>query len=447
MNTMPSANATEREVLGAVLLGRLPLHDLGRIHLEDWGAPDHRTIHEIIRRVSDRTGGEVDLASVIDAAGKLSAKVGDIAASATMVVASYDTHIASIRETAMRRRLMKAATRIAETATSAETITDALGAAMSSILDISDAATTGSGPASAKEALERWVDAAHDALDGKRDPGLRTGWPAVDDLTQGLHRGELVIIAGRPSMGKSTIGQNIAEKAALDGRAVLVVDLEMPEMNRMSRMISSLSGVDLDRLRDQTRLTDADWPRVSEVITKASAANIHFDKSCDTIDEVVATARAHHARHGLDLLVVDYLQLIESEGENRNIQVGRASRRLKRLAVELDCLVIALAQLNRDIERRADPRPMLSDLRDSGSLEQDADRVLFLTAQSVDDKTRQLIFAKVRDGRLGTVDLTFDGARCRFTAPDPYAAYSDYRRSEVRGMTRRETASSSAPGF
>ena len=431
--TMPSVNATEREVLGAALLGCLPLHDLDRIRPEDWGAPDHRAIHEIIRKVSERTGGEVDLASVVDAAGTFSAKVGDMASSASLVVASYDTHIASIRDTAMRRRLILAAGTIAENATTAESASEAIGAAMSGLLEISDTASSTKGPAMLKDSLARWMDDADAALAGERDPGLLTGWSAFDGHMKGLRRGELIVIAGRPSMGKTAFSQNIAERAVKDGRVALIFDLEMQESDRMSRLISSQAGIPLDRVRSPETMEDSDWDKATAAITEISGASLSLQAGTFSIDAISADARAHKARHGLDLLVVDYIQMVRTRGkETRNIEIGEVSQRLKQLAKELDCVVIALSQLNREVEKRAEPRPMMSDLRDSGSIEQDADRIVFLYRPGVyqgkkNDPETEVIVAKFRNGEPGTVKMHFTGKFCRFGDEDRYASYPEAR--------------------
>lgn len=254
----------------------------------------------------------------------------------------------------------------------------------------------------------------------RRDIGL-TGTPSgfadIDDLTGGFQPGNLIVLAARPSMGKSTLATNIAENAAIDhGKPVALFSLEMSETELAHRFIASQARVSSDELR-KGRVKADRWPKVLRAVEKLAAAPIFIDDSSDIgVLEMRAKARRLHARHGgLGLIVVDYLQLVRPDGraDSRVEQVGQISRGLKILARELDIPVIAVSQLSRAVESRNPPIPMLSDLRESGQLEQDADVVMFVYREEYYDRESErlgegdVIFAKHRNGPIGQVTLSF----------------------------------------
>jgi replicative DNA helicase len=254
----------------------------------------------------------------------------------------------------------------------------------------------------------------------RRDIGL-TGTPSgfadIDDLTGGFQPGNLIVLAARPSMGKSTLATNIAENAAIDhGKPVALFSLEMSETELAHRFIASQAKVSSDELR-KGRVKADRWPKVLRAVEKLAAAPIFIDDSSDIgVLEMRAKARRLHARHGgLGLIVVDYLQLVRPDGrsDSRVEQVGQISRGLKILARELDIPVIAVSQLSRAVESRHPPIPMLSDLRESGQLEQDADVVMFVYREEYYDQESErlgeadIIFAKHRNGPIGKVALSF----------------------------------------
>jgi replicative DNA helicase len=271
----------------------------------------------------------------------------------------------------------------------------------------------------------------------RKDAGL-TGTPSgfkdIDDLTGGFQPGNLIVVAARPSMGKSTLATNIAENAAIDhGLSVALFSLEMSETELAHRFIASQAKVSSDELR-KGRVKADRWPKVLRAVEKLAAAPIFIDDSSDIgVLEMRAKARRLHARHdGLGLIVVDYLQLVRPDGraDSRVEQVGQISRGLKILARELDIPVVAVSQLSRAVESRNPPIPMLSDLRESGQLEQDADVVMFVYRDEYYDAESErlgeadIIFAKHRNGPIGKVTLTFLPRYPRFAgyARDDYAA-------------------------
>ena len=262
--------------------------------------------------------------------------------------------------------------------------------------------------------------------------GLPTGWSDFDEMTAGLQAGDLIIVAGRPSMGKTSFCTNIAENAAIRIKCpVAMFSMEMPSEHIAMRMMSSLGGIDQQRIRTG-KLEEDDWPRLTSAISMLNEAKLFIDDSAAlTPSEVRARARRLAREHGqLGMVIIDYIQLMRVPGnnENRATEVAEISRSLKALAKELNVPVIALSQLNRALEQRSDKRPVMSDLRESGALEQDADLICFIyrdevyNPDSADKGTAEIIIAKQRNGPIGTTRLTFLGQYTRFEsfAPELY---------------------------
>ena len=253
--------------------------------------------------------------------------------------------------------------------------------------------------------------------------GVATGFNLFDEKTSGLQRSDLVIIAGRPSMGKTSFAMNIAENAALNGdKAVAVFSMEMPGEQLALRMMSSLGRIDSHNLRTG-KLDDQDWPRLISSVNMLSKAKLFIDDTpALTPTELRARTRRLKREHGLDMVIIDYLQLMQVAGstENRATEISEISRSLKALAKELNVPVIALSQLNRSVEQRPDKRPVMSDLRESGSIEQDADVILFIyrdevyNPESADKGVAELLIRKQRNGPIGMVKLAFLGQYTRF---------------------------------
>jgi replicative DNA helicase len=253
--------------------------------------------------------------------------------------------------------------------------------------------------------------------------GTPSGFTDIDELTGGFQPGNLIVLAARPSMGKSTLATNIVENAAIDhGRPAALFSLEMSETELAHRFIASQAKVSSDELR-KGRVKADRWPKVLRAVEKLARAPIFIDDSSDIgVLEMRAKARRLHAKHGLGLIVVDYLQLLRPDGraDSRVEAVGQMSRGLKILARELEIPVIAVSQLSRAVESRNPPIPMLSDLRESGQVEQDADVVMFVYREEYYDKESErlgeadIILAKHRNGPVGEVSLTFLSKYPRF---------------------------------
>ena len=264
------------------------------------------------------------------------------------------------------------------------------------------------------------LDRVQEMADNPNDvTGVRTGFYDLDRQTAGLQAGDLIVLAARPSMGKTALAINIAENVALnEGLPVAVFSMEMGAAQLAVRIVGSIGRIDQGHLRTG-KLTDEEWPRLTEAIEKLRTISLHIDESPGlNSSEVRANARRLSRQYGqLGLIVVDYLQLMSgsgSDGENRATELGEISRGLKMLARELKCPVIALSQLNRSVEQRPDKRPMMSDLRESGAIEQDADIIMFIYRDEYYTKDQckepgvaEVIIAKQRNGPTGTVKLAF----------------------------------------
>jgi replicative DNA helicase len=266
-------------------------------------------------------------------------------------------------------------------------------------------------------------------------PGLSTGFNELDRMTAGLQKGDLIVVAGRPSMGKTTFAINIAENAAFGPKKakVGIFSMEMSREQIGFRMISSLGSVDQTRLR-VGNCSDEDWSRISGAISQMKDATIFIDDTgALTPTDVRARARRLKRENGLDLIVLDYLQLMQVTGtkENRATEISEISRSLKALAKELAVPIIALSQLNRGVEQRNDKKPVMSDLRESGAIEQDADLIMMIYREEVYDKntTRKgiadIIITKQRNGEIGEIQLTFLGKFTRFENFVAETAYGD----------------------
>ena len=263
-----------------------------------------------------------------------------------------------------------------------------------------------------------------------RIEGVPTGYTELDDLLTGLHGGELVLIAARPSMGKTSIGMNFIENAAIRaGKAAAVFSLEMPAEQLAMRMLCTEALVDMQKVR-RGQLSDEDWLRLSEAMIKIGPSSLYVDATPGiTVSEMRSKARRLQLEHGLDVILIDYISLMTASGKfgSRQEEVASISRALKALAIELNVPIIALQQLSRAPTGRSNHRPVLSDIRDSGAIEQDADVVMFLHREEYfdpntpDKNFAELIIAKQRNGSLGTVKLGWKGEFTKFQDLSPKA--------------------------
>ena len=436
----PHSVEAEQSLLGALLIDNQAFDRVADlVAAEDFYRDDHRRIWRHIARLveASRPADVVTVSESIEASEDKD-KTGGAAylaalAQNTPSALNVRRYAELVRERSVQRRLAQVATEIAETALSptGKDVGQLLDEAESKIFQIAesgarkDQGLIGISPVLAK-VFER-IDHLHSQDNPSDITGVPTGFTELDTRTAGLQPGDLIIIAGRPSMGKTAFALNIAEHVALHPSVrmpVAVFSMEMSASQLAMRMLSSMAKVDQTRLRTG-RLTDEEWGKLTDEIARLNEAKIHVDETAAlNALELRARARRMKREYGkLGLVVVDYLQLMSAsaQGENRATEISEISRSLKALAKELDVPVIALSQLSRAVEQRNDRRPMMSDLRESGAIEQDADVILFIYREEVysPDKEEakgraEVIIGKQRNGPIGRIDLTFLGRFTRF---------------------------------
>ncbi len=430
----PHSLEAEQSVLGSVLVDASVLERLeGTITADSFYRPGHQKIWRAMEALAAR-GEPVDLVTVseelrregaLDEVGGHTYLVGLAEMTPT---AAYAEHYARIvAEKAALRRLIAAAGEVMRLAyEEAGSLDEILDEAGRKILEVQkDGARRDF--ASMNELVHETFEHIHLLYENKGLPrGIKTGFRELDRMIGGLEPGSLNIIAARPSMGKTSFALTIAQHVALKEQIpVGIFSLEMPAIQLVTRIITSEARIDMNRLR-QGNLSEKDFQRLVDVAGRIAEAPIYIDDTPDlTLLELRARARRLAAQHKLGLIVVDYLQLMSgaagsTKSENRQQEIAAISRGLKSLARELDIPVIALSQLSRAVESRPNKRPMLSDLRESGSIEQDADLVLFIYRDDYynphSDKAgiAEIIVGKQRNGPTGTVELQFHAAHVRF---------------------------------
>lgn len=444
----PHSVEAEQSVLGGLLLENEALDKIADILTSaDFYRHDHRLIFAHIGKLIEhnRPADIVTVAESLESSAELSG-VGGIAylgalAQNTPTAANIRRYAEIVRERAVMRKLVEVGSGIAESAYSPQgrDAQQLLDEAEAKIFQIAEGGKRSSeGFVDIKILLPQVADRI-DQLFQRDNPndvtGVPTGFSDLDSMTSGFQPGDLIIVAGRPSMGKTAFSLNIAENVALDsGLPVAVFSMEMAGTQLAMRMIGSVGRLDQHRMRTG-RLEDEDWVRLTTALGRLNDAPIFIDEGAGLSSfDVRARARRLHRQCGkLGLIVVDYLQLMAApagrQGENRATEISEISRSLKALAKELDVPVVALSQLNRSVEQRPDKRPVMSDLRESGAIEQDADLILFIyrdevyNSDSPDKGTAEIIIAKQRNGPIGRVRLTFLGEHTRFENHASTGAY------------------------
>ncbi|EDM83600.1 MULTISPECIES: replicative DNA helicase [unclassified Limnobacter] len=433
----PHSLESEQSVVGGLLLDNQAWDKIGDvIRADDFYRYDHRVIFEHIAKLIDgsKPADVITVYESLQSSGKAE-DVGGLAylntlATNTPSAANIRRYAEIVRDRAVLRRLITISDDIATTALNPQgkdtkTILDE---AESKIFKIAEDGARGAGgfqdlqPVLSK-VVERIDELYH--RDSTSDiTGISTGFVDLDGKTSGLQPGDLIIVAGRPSMGKTAFSLNIGEHVAVEeGHAVAVFSMEMGATQLAMRLLGSVGRLDQHRLRTG-RLTDEDWPRLTYAVEKMQNAQLFIDETPALSSmEVRARCRRLARQCGqLGLVIIDYLQLMgsSSPGENRATEISEISRSLKGLAKELNCPVIALSQLNRSLEQRPNKRPVMSDLRESGAIEQDADVILFIYRDEVynpdspDKGTAEIIIGKQRNGPIGTVRVTFLGMYTKF---------------------------------
>ena len=425
------------------MLGGLMLDSSGwdrvvdRIREEDFYRRDHQLVFRAIASLIDANHpcDVVTVSEWLDGRGDAKvegglAYIGELVES-TPSAANVAAYAEIVRERAVLREMIATGSAIADRAyrTEGRPVTELVEEAEQLVYAIGDRRRSAGGPEPIRDVLvgvfER-IDELHQ-LEG-HITGVPTGFIDLDRRTAGLQRGDLVVVAGRPSMGKTALALNIVESAAIRTQlAAVVFSMEMSSEQLTMRFLSALGGIDAHRIRTG-KLEDADWPRLTSAMTMLNESKIFLDDSGDlTPTELRARCRRLKREHDIGLVVVDYMQLMHVPGtsENRATEISEISRSLKALARELEVPVVALSQLNRSLEARSEKRPMLSDLRESGAIEQDADVILFIYRDEVynEESTHkgkaEIIIGKQRNGPTGTVTLTFLGRIAKFGNHDP----------------------------
>ncbi len=449
MRVPPQSIEAEQSVLGGLLLDNTAWDKISDMLGEtDFYRADHRLIFQHVMLLIENTR-PADVLTVAESLER-SAQLAEAGGQAYLGSLSMNTPSAAnirryaeiVRERAIMRELAKAGAEIADSAFNPE------GREAKDLIDEAEAKVFQIAEAGAKstqgfvkidplltETIER-IDMLYSRENKDDVIGLATGYTDLDRMTSGLQQGELVVIAARPSMGKTALAMNIVEHVALNlKKAAAVFSMEMSGSQLALRMIGSVGRVDQHKLRSGT-FEENEWPKLVDAVGKLNDSQIHIDDTAglNALEVRSRARRLHRVCGGLSLIVVDYLQLMSgtSSGreENRATEVAEISRSLKGLAKELKVPVVALSQLNRSVESRQDKRPMMSDLRESGAIEQDADLILFIYRDEVYNPTNEaskgkaeIIVAKQRNGPTGPVTLTFIGRHTRF---ENYAAGDQY---------------------
>ncbi len=425
----PHSIEAEQSVLGGLMLDNRAWDQIAdRLREGDFYRHDHRLIYRVMSRLTEQTK-PLDVLTVSESLRELHEldnAGGEVylfeLANNTPSVANIKAYADIVRERSVLRQLIGAANDIASHAFNPQgrTSVELLDEAERQVFAISEQGTRNGGPVNINDFLAKTMERI-DTLANSDDPitGVATGYHDLDEMTSGLQSSDLIIVAGRPSMGKTTFAMNIAENVVMKSKLpVLIFSMEMPGESIVMRLLSSLSRIDQLKIRTG-KIEEQDWPRVMSTVSMLSEVPLFIDDTpALSPAELRARARRLAKEHGqIGMIVIDYLQLMQVPGynENRTAEISEISRSLKSLAKELQVPVIALSQLNRGLEQRADKRPVMSDLRESGAIEQDADLIVFIYRDEVyndnspDKGTAEIIIAKQRNGPIGKVRLTFLG--------------------------------------
>jgi replicative DNA helicase len=420
------AREQEQSVLGGLLLDNDAIDRIGDLRVEHFHDSAHRAIFRAILQLitANKPADVITVWERLQANGSDAADLEYLNALAQNTPSSANVrHYAeTVRDRAIKRGLVALCREIAELVPSSPDNAASLVDVISSRLEALAQATVKCEPELAMDSLVAHIEAL-DAIHGGSAPlAISTGFQDLDKkLNGGLRRGNLIVLAGRPKMGKTAKALNIANAVAIEGVAG-VLSMEMSLAQLHDRNISSIGKIHLDHVTDPTQMTDEDWLRLTVAVQKISKMRLYIDVQPGlSLLQVRAKAKQIKRRAGsLDVLVIDYLQLMAGDGDNRNAQIEGITRGLKNLAKELDIAIILLSQLNRQLETRPNKRPQPSDLRDSGSIEQDADVVIFLYRDEVynpdspDKGICEVNVALNRQGAAGVVPLVYIGAQTRF---------------------------------
>lgn len=434
LRSMPHNVEAEQSVLGSMLIDKAAIAEAAEtLEAEDFYMESHKIIFKAIKELYQKDI-PVDMITLIehlrsteklDEAGGIS-YITEISSSVPST-ANLTSYIKIVEDKAILRRLIRSATEIIETSYNSQHNVEAvLDLAEKNVFNISEKKNT-SDFESMSAVLERGFEEIERIYNNKGETtGVPSGFKDLDEKTSGFQSGDMVLIAARPSMGKTTFALNLAQHAALRaGKSVAIFSLEMSKEQLAYKLLCAEANVDMLKLRTGD-LDERDWENIARASGPLADAKIFIDDTAGiSIMEMRSKCRRLKMEHGIDMILIDYLQLMSgSGGESRQQEVSEISRSIKAIAKEMKCPVIALSQLSRAPEQRADHRPMLSDLRESGSIEQDADLVMFLyrdeyyNKESEDKNVAECIIAKQRNGPVGTVKLAWLGQYSKFGSLD-----------------------------
>lgn len=431
MRSLPQSLEAEQSVIGAMIIDKSAIAKaLEKLNDEDFYRDGHKVIFKAIREMFSKDMA-VDLVTLLEylKSTDMLEKAGGVTyisevSSSVITTANLEAYIKIVEEKSTLRKLIKSATNIIEESyNKQDKVEEVLDLAQKKIFDLAEKQGSNDYEPLAN-VLERGFLEIERLFNNKGSiTGVGSGIRDLDAKTSGFQKGDMVLIAARPSMGKTTFSLNIAEHAALrEGKSVVIFSLEMSKEQLAYKLLCSEANVDMLKLRTGN-LDDDDWERIARATGPLSKARIYIDDTAGlSVMEMRSKCRKIKMEHGIDMILIDYLQLMSgsSGSESRQQEVSEISRSIKALAKEMECPVIALSQLSRAPEQRADHRPMLSDLRESGSIEQDADVVMFLyrdeyyNKETEDKNIGECIIAKQRNGPVGTVKMAWIGAHSKF---------------------------------
>lgn len=449
---MFSASA-EQAVLGCLIVLPTEIEQVEFLSASMFYDQAHQKIFTAIKRL-DRDNKPIDIitiAELLDKFGHLGgvggiAYLGELAGS-NIGSANLKRHGEIILEKSKQRNLHLTLIEALKNVEVGKDIQNTISQAVASLNSVLEASISDE-PTRISELLEERFDRIEKLQQGELKP-IQTGFSNFDEKFGGLHGGDLIILAGRPSMGKTALGVQIAEQIQSPKKPSLVFSCEMADGQLIDRMITGNSRVSSNRMFREAGMLEDDWTNLMAAVPKLNDMNLFIDDKATKLSDMRAKAKLVKRKHGLGLIVIDYLQLMEGEGDsrhgNREQEISAISRGLKKLAKELDVPVIALSQLSRRVEERQDKRPQMSDLRESGAIEQDADMILFVYRDEYYNQdtqykgTAEIINAKNRNGETGKVFLTFDNEFTRFKVHNgAEPTYDKVKSGSYRGREFRD---------
>ncbi|MBX4267022.1 replicative DNA helicase [Clostridium estertheticum] len=434
LRSLPYNLEAEQSVIGSMLIDKTAISRVVEVLKgDDFYRDSHKVIFNAIYELYQKDT-PIDMITLLEhlrSAEKLEASGGityiSEISNSIPSTANLSSYIKIVEDKSTLRKLIKSSTEIIENCYNKQDDVEAvMDLAEQKVFNISQKKNAGDFEPM-NTVLERGFLEIERIFNNKGETtGISSGFPELDDKTAGFQKGDMILIAARPSMGKTTFALNLAEYAALrQGKSVAVFSLEMSKEQLSYKLLCSEANVDMSKLRHGD-LEDRDWENIAKASGPLAAAKIFIDDTAGTsVMDMRSKCRKLKMEHGIDMIVIDYLQLMTgSNTESRQQEVSEISRSIKALAKEMQCPVIALSQLSRAPEQRTDHRPMLSDLRESGSIEQDADLVMFLyrdeyyNEETEDKNVAELIIAKQRNGPIGTVKLAWIGQFSKFARLD-----------------------------